>query len=76
MYLANDVIQNSKKKGPEYGREFAQVLRDAFAHMSSCDEKIKNGLARLLDIWNQRGMYQETQIAEYKQVLCKCKLDD
>ncbi|KAL1450791.1 hypothetical protein WDU94_003111 [Cyamophila willieti] len=30
MYLANDVIQNSKKKGPEYGKEFGHVLRRAF----------------------------------------------
>lgn len=29
MYLANDVIQNSKKKGPEYGKEFGVVLEDA-----------------------------------------------
>ena len=30
MYLANDVIQNSKKKGPEFTREFATVLPDAY----------------------------------------------
>ncbi|EEC10593.1 conserved hypothetical protein [Ixodes scapularis] len=34
MYLANDVIQNSKKKGPEFTREFATVLAKAFAHIS------------------------------------------
>lgn len=27
MYLANDVIQNSKKKGPEYGEEFGLYLK-------------------------------------------------
>ena len=26
LYVANDVIQNSKKKGPEYRTEFAKVL--------------------------------------------------
>ena len=30
LYLANDVIQNSRKKGPEYMNEFAAVLRHAF----------------------------------------------
>ena len=30
MYLANDVIQNSKRKGPEYGVEYERVLPKAF----------------------------------------------
>ena len=30
MYLANDVIQNMRKKGPEYSKEFATILKPAF----------------------------------------------
>lgn len=30
VYLANDVIQNSRKKGPEYMNEFAPILKQAF----------------------------------------------
>ncbi|KAJ8303029.1 hypothetical protein KUTeg_019425 [Tegillarca granosa] len=30
MYLANDVIQNSKKKGPDFARDFGSVLPDAY----------------------------------------------
>lgn len=30
MYLANDVIQNMRKKGPEYSKEFATVLKSSF----------------------------------------------
>lgn len=73
MYLANDVIQNSKKKGPEYGREFGQVLKSAFEHMAAIgyDEKTKNSLTRLLTIWGERGMYDEIQIAEFKQAFCE-----
>lgn len=71
MYLANDVIQISRKKGPEYGKEFGLILKDAFAHMGSSDDKTKNSLGRLLTIWGERGIYQETQIAEFKQFLCK-----
>lgn len=33
MYLANDVIQNSKKKGPEFSKEFSTILSKAFAHV-------------------------------------------
>lgn len=73
MYLANDIIQNSKKKGPEYGKEFAKVLKGAFEHMSTIEdeEKTKNSLSRLLSIWVDRAVYDELQIAEYRQALCK-----
>lgn len=67
MYLANDVIQNSKKKGPEYGKEFASFLKDAFAHIAeSCKgEDIFNRLDRILSIWEERGVYETKQIKEW-----------
>lgn len=34
MYLANDVIQNSKKKGPEFTKDFESVLVDACSHVA------------------------------------------
>lgn len=72
MYLANDVIQNSKKKGPEYGKEFGEVLVDAFKHMAKTgiNEKTKNSLQRILNIWKDRGVYDEDKIEEFKAV-CK-----
>ncbi|XP_006621254.1 regulation of nuclear pre-mRNA domain-containing protein 1B isoform X2 [Apis dorsata] len=66
MYLANDVIQNSKKKGPEFGKEFETVLPKAFEHMKGFDEKTRERLNRLLQIWEERGVYDKTQIAEFK----------
>lgn len=33
IYLANDVVQNSKKKGPEFNKEFAGVMPTAFGHV-------------------------------------------
>lgn len=71
MYLANDVIQNSKKKGPEYGQEFGVQLKKAFEHMSQCDEKTKNSLDRLLTIWQDRLIYNSVQIMEFKTALRK-----
>lgn len=32
MYLANDVIQNSRKKGSEYNKKFKSSLPDAFKY--------------------------------------------
>lgn len=34
LYLANDVIQNSKKKGPEFTKDFESVLVDACSHVA------------------------------------------
>ena len=44
MYLANDVIQNSKKKGPEFSRDFKDVLPSAFKntakYVNCCHMKV------------------------------------
>lgn len=66
MYLANDIIQNSKKKGPEFGKEFETVLPKAFEHMRRFDEKTRERLGRLLAIWEERGVYDKAQIVEFK----------
>lgn len=69
MYLANDVIQNSKKKGPEYGRQFGEVLTKSFEFMrtTGIDEKTKNSLMRILNIWEERGVYDAKQIQDFKE---------
>lgn len=73
MYLANDVIQNSKKKGPEYGTEFGNVLVDAFKHMAKTgiNSKTKHSLHRILNIWEERGVYEPQKIQDFK-VAGKC----
>lgn len=67
MYLANDVIQNSKKKGPEFGNSFASILPKAFKDIShKCsDDKTFNSLTRILNIWGERGVYDSAKIKEY-----------
>lgn len=71
MYLANDVIQNSKKKGPEYGKEFENFLTKAFDHIAkTCtDEKTRYSLDRILKIWEERGVYDSNAIKEYHKAL-------
>lgn len=68
MYLANDVIQNSKKKGPEYGKEFGLVLTKAFKHISQycTDDKTFKSLHRILNIWGERGVYDAATIKEFQ----------
>ncbi|XP_061544595.1 regulation of nuclear pre-mRNA domain-containing protein 1B isoform X2 [Phycodurus eques] len=59
LYLANDVIQNSKKKGPEFTKDFETVLIDACSHVASeVDESCKKHMERLLNIWKERNLYR------------------
>ncbi|KAJ8713627.1 hypothetical protein PYW07_013997 [Mythimna separata] len=71
MYLANDVIQNSKKKGPEYGKEFGEVLVESFKHMAKTgiNTKTKHSLHRILTIWEERGVYDSQKIQEFKEAV-------
>ncbi|CAC5357517.1 RTT103 [Mytilus coruscus] len=67
MYLANDVIQNSKKKGPEFTRDFATVMTDAFASATKdAEEKTKKSVDRILNIWQERGVYSKNTIDKIK----------
>ena len=59
LYLANDVVQNSKKKGPEFNRDFRPVLMDAFKDaIKDADDKMRGSLDRLLAVWLERGVYE------------------
>lgn len=73
MYLANDVIQNSKKKGPEFNESFSTILGKAFKDISQrCeDEKTFKSLDRILKIWNERGVYEPDKIKDFETSLMK-----
>ncbi|KAJ1124067.1 hypothetical protein NDU88_002530 [Pleurodeles waltl] len=67
LYLANDVIQNSKRKGPEFTKEFEMVLVDAVSHVSrEADEGFKKPLERLLTIWQERSVYTSDFIQQLR----------
>ncbi|XP_005101801.1 regulation of nuclear pre-mRNA domain-containing protein 1B [Aplysia californica] len=67
IYLANDVIQNSKKKGPEFSKDFGHILPDAFTQASKdADEKMKASLQRVISIWKERGVYEKSFIKQLK----------
>ncbi|XP_039592024.1 regulation of nuclear pre-mRNA domain-containing protein 1B isoform X3 [Polypterus senegalus] len=67
LYLANDVIQNSKRKGPEFTRDFETVLVDACSHVArEADEGCKKHLERLLNIWQERNVYGVDFIQQLK----------
>uniref|UniRef100_A0A3Q0SWW7 Regulation of nuclear pre-mRNA domain containing 1B n=1 Tax=Amphilophus citrinellus TaxID=61819 RepID=A0A3Q0SWW7_AMPCI len=67
LYLANDVIQNSKKKGPEFTKDFESVLVDACSHVASeADESCKKHMERLLNIWKERNLYRSDFIQQLR----------
>ena len=72
LYLANDVIQNSRKKGQEFTKAFGGVLINAFTHVAKhSDEKTKNSIGRMLDIWVERNIYEADYIAEIRRSISK-----
>ncbi|EDO31191.1 predicted protein [Nematostella vectensis] len=56
FYLANDVLQNSRKKGKEFSSAFARVLREAVPLLS--DKSIKDAVKRVLQIWQDRKVFE------------------
>lgn len=73
LYLANDVIQNSKKKGPEFHRDFKSVLCDAYRHTFNreVDPKMKGSMERMLTIWGERGVFDMDFIERIKKSIRK-----
>ncbi|RWS03189.1 regulation of nuclear pre-mRNA domain-containing protein 1B-like isoform X3 [Dinothrombium tinctorium] len=70
MYLANDVIQNSRKKEPEFTKEFASILKPSFENVAKdADEKTWIGLDRILSVWQERNIYDESQIQEFRKAI-------
>ncbi|XP_028256642.1 regulation of nuclear pre-mRNA domain-containing protein 2-like [Parambassis ranga] len=73
VYLANDVIQNCKRKNAiVYRTAFAEVLPDALMLVNhEGDSKVVKSVERILSIWEERGVYAGTLIAELRGILVK-----
>ncbi|KAF7664808.1 hypothetical protein LDENG_00164750, partial [Lucifuga dentata] len=73
FYLANDVIQNCKRKNAMvYRTAFAEVLPDAFLMINyDGDSKVVKSVERILSIWEERSVYSGTLIAELQSSLVK-----
>lgn len=73
LYLANDVIQNCKRKNAiVYRTAFADVLSDAFLLVNhESDSKVIKSVERILSIWEERDVYSGALIAELRSILVK-----
>jgi len=67
IYLANDVVQNSRRKGPELGKAFAPTLKKALEHMGKIgSDSTKQNLLRILGIWKERGIYEAPLMDDFQ----------
>ncbi|KAD7117540.1 hypothetical protein R6Q59_005844 [Mikania micrantha] len=58
LYLANDILQNSKRKGNEFVSEFWKVLPGALKVLiEKGNDHGKNVVTRLVNIWEERRVF-------------------
>ncbi|XP_011079144.1 regulation of nuclear pre-mRNA domain-containing protein 1B [Sesamum indicum] len=58
LYLSNDILQNSRRKGSEFVNEFWKVLPAALKGVyDSGDENCRKVASRLVDIWEERKVF-------------------
>ena len=70
LYLANDIIQSCKKKGPEFKVEFAKVLPRAFQLVSrEKDESLCKSVERIISVWEERKVFESDVILRLKSLL-------
>ncbi|XP_042003449.1 regulation of nuclear pre-mRNA domain-containing protein 2-like isoform X2 [Salvia splendens] len=58
LYLSNDILQNSRRKGSEFVNEFWKVLPTALKIVyESTNENCRKVAFRLVDIWEERKVF-------------------
>lgn len=58
LYLANDILQNSKRNGTEFVEEFWKVLPTMLKDLAEKgDDRGKKTVSRLVDIWQERRVF-------------------
>lgn len=67
FYLANDVIQHSKRKNYEFVASWGTTLQKATTLVR--DDKVKEKISRIFGIWEQREIYSEEFISDLNGLL-------
>ena len=64
LFLVNDVLQHSKRKGPQFVDAFGHILPKC---MSECkNAESKSQIERMLDIWESREVFHKHIISAMK----------
>ncbi|XP_021743362.1 regulation of nuclear pre-mRNA domain-containing protein 1B-like [Chenopodium quinoa] len=76
LFLANDILQNSRRKGNEFVNEFWKVLPAALKHVyDNGDESGKKAANRLVDIWEDRKVFG-SRVQSLKEELAANQIKD
>eukprot|EP00216_Chloropicon_sp_CCMP2111_P006731 CAMPEP_0198236198 /NCGR_PEP_ID=MMETSP1446-20131203/2097_1 /TAXON_ID=1461542 ORGANISM="Unidentified sp, Strain CCMP2111" /NCGR_SAMPLE_ID=MMETSP1446 /ASSEMBLY_ACC=CAM_ASM_001112 /LENGTH=317 /DNA_ID=CAMNT_0043917823 /DNA_START=13 /DNA_END=966 /DNA_ORIENTATION=+ len=58
LYLSNDIMQNSRKKGNQYVEAFYQYMPKAIIQLTrDGDQKVNESVSRLFKVWKERGVF-------------------
>lgn len=69
FYLANDVIQNCKRKNAKIFQEaFKQHMLDAVVLIQN-NETIKPNIERVFSVWKERNVYEKDYIDKLYELL-------
>jgi len=69
IYLANDIMQSSRKKGGEFIKEFSKVIKSCMIHVHRENSENHKPILRLLDIWDERKVVPTPFIEEIRKAL-------
>uniref|UniRef100_UPI0035901016 regulation of nuclear pre-mRNA domain-containing protein 2 isoform X2 n=1 Tax=Myxine glutinosa TaxID=7769 RepID=UPI0035901016 len=73
LYLANDVVQNCKRKDAiEFREEFSQAFLEAATLVR--DPSIRKSAERIFSIWKQRNIYDEDLINKFREALVNAEV--
>jgi hypothetical protein len=69
IYLANDIMQRSRRDGNEFLQSFSGVIADAIVHAWETRAAPMDRLKRMLDVWQERHVFSDTYVQSIKQRL-------
>jgi regulator of Ty1 transposition protein 103 len=77
LYLANDVIQNSRKKCPELAKQFAPSVRKVVEHLAhiKLEANTVKSIGRLITIWQERSIFDDKTLADMRKFWAKKQPD-
>lgn len=68
IYLVNDIMQNSRRKGPEFVKAYGDRLTTVFPRVfSAASSPVQAKLLRMLNIWEERRVLSNDMLNELRQ---------
>jgi regulator of Ty1 transposition protein 103 len=72
LYLANHILQESRKKGRDFMEEFYRALPKCLVvGMRSSDERVHTAARRLVTIWDERKIFGSNHMKALKDAVAK-----